>query len=84
MESAEQPANNLHARVGESLERLGHRSSTVPPHEQSTGVIGDLTKSAKIALDEAVSGVGRQSRDRSTHSINPIRIALEKAKKLWK
>lgn len=84
MESAEHPANNLHKNVGKSLEQLRQRVSTVPPHEESSGLVGDLTEGTRIALDEAVSGVGSSSRDRTTHSRNPIRIVLERLQKLWK
>ncbi len=34
MESAEAPADDLHAKVGKELEELGHPAQTVPPHEQ--------------------------------------------------
>ncbi len=89
MESAEQPANNLHKRVGKSLQQLGHHQvSTVPPNEGPVfaedlkGMVNDIDYRARTALEEAISGVGGSSRDRSTDSINPDRIALNRAKSI--
>lgn len=79
MESAEQPSNNLHANLRRPLEQLGHRVSTIPPHEgpvlseEVRGMVEDIGYSAKTALEQAVSG--GVTHVRTTESKNPIFIA---------
>lgn len=79
MESAEQPVDDLHAKVSTSLKQLGHRVSTIPPQEDSVladefkEIARDLDYNAKNALEEAVSG--GTTLIRTTGSKNPISIA---------
>lgn len=87
MESAEQPANNLHKNVGKSLQQLGHRGSTIPPHEGQVltedlrGMIEDVKYNANSALEQAVSG--GVTHVRTTQSRNPLAI-IKKKLGLWK
>lgn len=79
MESAEQPSDNLHAEVGKSLEQLGHKASTIPPHEDPvfTEELGemmeDLGHKAKTDLEQIISG--GVTHVRTTESKKPISIA---------
>lgn len=91
MESAEQPANNLHKNVGKSLKQLGHhRVSTIPPNEGQVfaedlqGMVEDLSYKAKTDLEQMVSG--GVTYVRTTESKKPISIASirEGLKKIWK
>lgn len=92
MESAEQPANNLHKNVGKSLQQLGHHVvSTIPPNEgpvlaeELKGMAEDIGHSAQTALEQAVSG--GVTHVRTTGAKKPLSIARRKQflkGKLWK
>lgn len=79
MESAERPANNLHANVSKSLEQLGHKVSTIPPHEgpvfaeELKSIVEDLGHKAKTDLEQIISG--GVTHVRTTESKRPLSIA---------
>lgn len=86
MESAEQPSNNLHRKVGESLKKLGHHEPTIPPNEGPVlaedlkDMVEDLGYTAKTALEQAVRG--GVTHVRITESKNPLSILKRRLK--WK
>lgn len=92
MESAEQPADNLHNKVGISLKQMGHHTiSTIPPNEGPVlaedlkGMIKDVGYNAKTALEGAVSG--GVTHVRTTNSAQPSLIAALREKmrrRTWK
>ena len=89
LQPVEKNETNLHNGVKSPLKELGHNVSTEPdsqkpiPLTEGLKQIGvDATHIAGSGFDELMSGVGRSSRDRTTHGRNPISIALERAKRL--
>lgn len=91
MESAEQPANDLHKKVGTALEEMGHHAPTLPPNEGPVlaedlrEMIEDVSYNTKDALEEVVRGGVTHVRTTESKKPNLIARLREKLKgQSWK
>ncbi len=79
METAEQATATLHRNIKPELNRLGHRETEIIPESvRQFGV--DFGKYTGDTVGELVGGVSTPSRE--THSRNPLKIAVQRARQL--